>query len=499
VLEANRSIGAERNIDPFGDPRINLVVNDARNALRLTSKRYDAIVSQPSHPWTAGASHLYTREFMKLARSRLRPDGVFLQWMNTQFVSEPLLRSLVATLLDVFPHVRAYQFDSNVLFFLASESEIEPEVQIVATGEPFLSNAAEFRRKGIGSVNDLVAALAWDTDGSRRLAAGAPLITDNDNRMAMRSVATFQDDALPYARLQELIAQYGPVFDQASDLYQALGPEIDFLYVLDRLEFVYAHDLSRSLADTLLSNRNTVSLLLGAKILQAQNQGPQADQLLLAALELEPGDPVVTYLLLRGRADAIVDGTLPESLRAHVENLTEVSRAVIECKEFVRRRDLECARSRDEVIAGARPDDQWYLDAAKLRADWRITASRLGESTDHAAAALAIIDEAIALRQDLDFYGMRMAAAYLADDFHAVVETARRMVWMMREAFDLRSDGIGRPFSKREIERLEFRLESMQQGLMLVRQSGRIADYKFAALEQNIVDLRQKIASYVLP
>jgi hypothetical protein len=73
------------------------------------------------------------------------------------------------------------------------------------------------------------------------------------------------------------------------------------------------------------------------------------------------------------------------------------------------------------------------------------------------------------------------------------------MVWMMREAFDLRSDGIGRPFSKREIERLEFRLESMQQGLMLVRQSGRIADYKFAALEQNIVDLRQKIASYVLP
>ena len=37
-------------------------------------------------------------------------------------------------------------------------------------------------------------------------------------------------------------------------------------------------------------------------------------------------------------------------------------------------------------------------------------ATRMGESSDYAAEALAIIDEVIALRQDIDFYGMRMAA-----------------------------------------------------------------------------------------
>ena len=51
ILEANRSISSDRNIDPLADPRIKLIINDARNALRLTDKRYDAIVSQPSHPW----------------------------------------------------------------------------------------------------------------------------------------------------------------------------------------------------------------------------------------------------------------------------------------------------------------------------------------------------------------------------------------------------------------------------------------------------------------
>ena len=36
------------------------MTNDARNALALSARRYDIIVSQPSHPWPAGASHLYT-------------------------------------------------------------------------------------------------------------------------------------------------------------------------------------------------------------------------------------------------------------------------------------------------------------------------------------------------------------------------------------------------------------------------------------------------------
>ena len=66
----------------------NVVINDARNALKLTGNTYDAIVSQPSHPWTAGASHLFTRQFAAEVRSHLNDGGVFLQWMNAEFVDE---------------------------------------------------------------------------------------------------------------------------------------------------------------------------------------------------------------------------------------------------------------------------------------------------------------------------------------------------------------------------------------------------------------------------
>ena len=496
VLEANQSVSADRNIDPLADPRINLIINDARNALRLTDKRYDAIVSQPSHPWTAGASHLYTREFMNLVKSRLNPDGIFLQWMNTQLVSEELLKSLIATLMDVFPHVRAYQFDAKVLFFLASDSEIEPEAQILATGEPLKSHPEEFKRKGIGSVNDLVAALAWDENGLGRLAADAPLITDNDNRMAMQSVAAFEDSALPYSRLQELISQYGSLFDPQSDIHQKMAFAIDFVYVIDRLKLIYAQSLSRSLADTLLASRNPVSLLLESRNLQRQNRGPQADQMLLAALDADPYNPVATYMLLRNRGGAVLDGSLPERIQPYIANLTDVAHAVIESKEFAQHRDVSHARNNDDLLARAEPYEQWYLDAAKLRADWRIVATRMGESSDYAAEALAIIDEVIALRQDIDFYGMRMAAAFLADDYDAVVETARRMVWLMRQDFEFRTGETGRELSAIELAKISVRLASMQTGLSVVRASSRVADYKFVTLDESISELRQKIESY---
>lgn len=496
VLAANRAISADRKIDPLQDPRVNIIINDARNALRLTHKRYDAIVSQPSHPWTAGASHLYTREFMRLVKSRLTSEGVFLQWMNTQFVSEPLLRSLVATLMDVFPHVRAYRFDANVLFFLASDSALEPEAHIISTGEPLRSHPAEFKRKGIGSVNDLVAALAWDEKGLGQLASDAPLITDNENHMAMQSAIAFEDSALPDSRLQELILQYGSLYDPQSDIHRKMTSAIDFAYVFDRLQLIHASLLSRGLADTLHTSGNSEALLLEAKIVQIQHPGPRTDQALLAALDSDPGNPIATYILLRNRADAVLDGTLPERIRPFAGNLNKLAYAVIESRYFAQRRDLSHARENDELLASATSNEQWYLDAAKLRADWRITAARVGESGDYAKAALDIIDEVIALRQDINFYGMRMAAAYLADDYDAVVETARRMVWLVRQEFEFRLAAPDRDMSARELANHFVRLESMQAGLSAVRKSGRVADYKFVTLDESISELRKKIEAY---
>lgn len=61
-------VEASRFFDPFNgsvleDPRVQIVVDDARNYLILSKERFDVIVSEPSHPWRSGSSKLFTEEF----------------------------------------------------------------------------------------------------------------------------------------------------------------------------------------------------------------------------------------------------------------------------------------------------------------------------------------------------------------------------------------------------------------------------------------------------
>ena len=91
---------------------------------------------------------------------------------------------------------------------------------------------------------------------------------------------------------------------------------------------------------------------------------------------------------------------------------------------------------------------------------------------------------------------MRMAAAFLSDDYDAAVETARRMVWLVRQRLEFRTGASDREMSATEFSRMLIRLESMQTGLLAVRGSGRVADYKFVTLDESISELRQNIESY---
>jgi spermidine synthase len=102
VVEASRFFDAESGA-VLSRPEIRLIVGDGRSHLRLSSQRYDVIVSEPSNPWMAGVASLFTGEFFEAARARLEPDGLLCQWAHTYDISAPDLRSIVRTFGSVFP------------------------------------------------------------------------------------------------------------------------------------------------------------------------------------------------------------------------------------------------------------------------------------------------------------------------------------------------------------------------------------------------------------
>ena len=80
---------------------------DGRNALLARKKTYDVILSDPSDVWVAGVGNLFTREFYALARSRLRPGGVMVQWFHGHSLPPEQMKLIVATFRSVFPHTRS--------------------------------------------------------------------------------------------------------------------------------------------------------------------------------------------------------------------------------------------------------------------------------------------------------------------------------------------------------------------------------------------------------
>jgi len=443
VIEANRSMSEERQIDPLADPRVNVFINDARSALALTAKEFDAIVSQPSHPWTAGASHLYTREFMQLANSRLSEDGVYLQWMNTQFVDEELLRSLCATMLDVFDHVRVYQWDPQVLFFLGSAKPLNVELDMARTGRPLGDDRTHYLEKGVGSVEDAVVALTMDHASVEAFAAGAEVITDNFNLMATRSsVAMDSGTTLTISRLAELLQPYDPLLDKNSWLHSNFPTSLDFTYVSRRLESVYLKQRAISLADTLLDLRDPEGLVMIGLGQARENQVQESQRNLLLAISADPDSHHARYALLRPWFSRIARGeNPPQRIREELAAIRGTAAVTVRAWLAAAEGNWEEVTALDEALATTLPTDLWYLDTVKLRVDRRIKATAPGSQPRLAREAIKLIDEAIALYQDPDFYAMRLAAAFVADDAADIIETARRLIYIFEYEATLAESG----------------------------------------------------------
>ena len=93
----------------FNDPRVNVIAEDARNFLLGTNNTYDLIIGDLFLPWKAGTGSLYTENHFKTVKKRLRPNGLFVQWLPTYQFSRNEFNSIAKTLLGVFDYVTIWR------------------------------------------------------------------------------------------------------------------------------------------------------------------------------------------------------------------------------------------------------------------------------------------------------------------------------------------------------------------------------------------------------
>ena len=161
-------------IVPCDRRRVDLVLQDARNLLLLDDRRYSVVVSEPSNPWVSGASTLFTEDFFRLVRRRLRPGGTFVQWLQAYEIAPDTVRSVLAAVTSVFPSVTVLRMVHSRGDLLLVCGDRPPRLRATPLPRPPV-----VARMGITTSEDVLARVIADDSRVRAFARGARPNTDD--------------------------------------------------------------------------------------------------------------------------------------------------------------------------------------------------------------------------------------------------------------------------------------------------------------------------------
>ncbi|MBM4395672.1 MAG: fused MFS/spermidine synthase [Deltaproteobacteria bacterium] len=218
------------NHDALDDPKLSVFLGDAREALLASSRTYDIVFSEPSNPFRAGISSLFTLEFYVAARARLSEGGIFLQWLQAYEVDAATVRTVIATLARVFDSVETWRTKGGDLLLVASRAPIPLDVprlrERVAT-EPFRSAALATWRAV--TLEDVLAHFVARDSLARTIAAweGDALNTDDMNLVEFGFARTL---GRKYFDVDELI---GTARTRGEHRPLLAGGEVDWVRVED--------------------------------------------------------------------------------------------------------------------------------------------------------------------------------------------------------------------------------------------------------------------------
>ena len=180
VIDGSRFF-APFNHHALDDRRVRLILEDGRNHIALTDKKYDVIISEPSNPWISGVGALFTREFFDLSKKRLNPGGIICIWVHTNMSPENF-KSVTGTFAAVFPYVSMWEaiVGDDYLLIGSEEPYRLPygKVQALLHDNPAIHK--DLGGIGVRNVRDLMSLMAVSTAGLKAFSRGAPLHTDDN-------------------------------------------------------------------------------------------------------------------------------------------------------------------------------------------------------------------------------------------------------------------------------------------------------------------------------
>jgi predicted membrane-bound spermidine synthase len=190
--------GSNRNI--LADERVAVFINDGRLHLHMAPpSSYDLITLEPPPIAFAGVSSLYSREFYRLARSRLKPGGFVSQWLPLYQVSPQAGLSMVRAFLDVFPDAVLHSGMKKELILVGRSGAspvMDPDLcSLNLAVAPAVQ--ADLDRVNLGTLTEIVGTFAAHGRDLERVTRDVRPVTDDNRLLEYNVLSKFSDTGLP--------------------------------------------------------------------------------------------------------------------------------------------------------------------------------------------------------------------------------------------------------------------------------------------------------------
>lgn len=174
------------NNRPLDDPRTTLIANDARNHFMLTPDGYyDVIINEPSNPWLSGVSNLFTREFFDLGKRKLKPGGIWGQWIQMYGMDTEDLRTLLRTFAETYRYVLLFStIEDADLVLVGSDQPLELTADAIAVMmERDADVAFDLQQIDCATPEDVLTRYQIDQERILEFAGDAEVNTDDNMRI----------------------------------------------------------------------------------------------------------------------------------------------------------------------------------------------------------------------------------------------------------------------------------------------------------------------------
>ncbi len=161
------------------DPRLEVVIQDGRNFVKTTSRKFDVITADPVHPWAAGSAYLYTTEYYAQAAERLTEGGVMCQWVPLTALSVADFRSIIGSFAQNFRYVSIWNAATDFAL-VGSNSPFSIEVETLSERLAEVDVRRQLGWVGLKDSKNLLARLAVETTGIHIYSEDATINTDDN-------------------------------------------------------------------------------------------------------------------------------------------------------------------------------------------------------------------------------------------------------------------------------------------------------------------------------